>query len=257
MSKYTELKTIDDIVKAEDTYEVETGIKSKERVKSSGEVYTPDWVVNDMLNLIPTKDKDDQSLVDNEKKVISLDETYLEPACGNGNFLIRIIDRKLNRAVELGEQDINKNILKAYMTTYGVDIMADNVEESKARMLLRLGRNKDLVDMIKDTDTEKLIANVKFVMDRNIHWGNMLTGMKQISDGVDDEAINSEMTFIDWEFNGDELTTYMCPAPALGTEGGDEKWFTTSDLMSLERTAVENGLQEDGRIDKGEDGYDF
>lgn len=108
--------TLADIIKAEDTFEVETGIKSKDRVKKSGEVYTPDWVVNDMLNLIPTKDREDQTGVDNEERVISLDETYLEPACGNGNFLIRIIDRKLNRAVELGEHDIYKNVLKAYMS---------------------------------------------------------------------------------------------------------------------------------------------
>ena len=246
--------TLADIIKAEDTFEVETGIKSKDRVKKSGEVYTPDWVVNDMLNLIPTKDREDQTGVDNEERVISLDETYLEPACGNGNFLIRIIDRKLNRAVELGEHDIYKNVLKAYMSTYGVDIMSDNVEESKARMLLRLGRNKKLVEMLNNIDADKLIHNINFVLDRNIIWGNMLSGYRQKDDAVDSD---NEMEFIGWNITDDTLTTVICPKSNLGQPNGDDKWFDTDYRSDLEAVGLESGLQADGTINNEGDGFDF
>lgn len=245
--------TLADIIKAEDTFEVETGIKSKDRVKKSGEVYTPDWVVNDMLNLVPTKDREDQTGVDNEERVISLDETYLEPACGNGNFLIRIIDRKLNRAVELGEQDLYKNVLKAYMSTYGVDIMSDNVEESKARMLLRLGRNKKLVEMLNNIDADKLVHNINFVLDRNIIWGNMLSGKVQIDDATDGK---SEMKFVGWDIQGATLNTVICPACKLGETGWDSPWFGVDYRSDLEIVGLENGVMPDGTIDDSFDGFD-
>ena len=62
-------------------------IKSKQRVRDYGEVYTPEQIVRDMLDLLP---HDTQAI----------DSTYLEPACGNGAFLIEILRRKLERCKE-------------------------------------------------------------------------------------------------------------------------------------------------------------
>lgn len=90
-------------------------IKSKERVKKFAEVFTPAHIVNDMLNLLP-------------EDAFLPDKTFLEPACGNGNFLVEILRRKLKYCKCDGE------CLEALSSIYAIDIQADNVEESKHRL---------------------------------------------------------------------------------------------------------------------------
>lgn len=93
-------------------------MKTKQRVRDYGEVYTPEWVVYKMLCLV------------NDKEI---DTTYLEPACWNGSFLVKILERKL----ELYNKLENPNfwdIITIVGSIYGVDILADNVSESIDRM---------------------------------------------------------------------------------------------------------------------------
>lgn len=108
-----------------------TQIKSKERVRDLAEVYTNEREVNAMLDLIPLKRPDD-----------ILTYTYLEPACGNGNFLIEILRRKLKRVNEkYGKKNVSAYELamaKALSTIYGIDICAENVEESRARLFTEI-----------------------------------------------------------------------------------------------------------------------
>jgi hypothetical protein len=87
--------------------------KSKARVKELGEVFTPAALVSEMLDKLPA----DCWLPH---------KTFLEPSCGTGNFLIQILQRKL----EAGHPP-----LQALSTIYGVDIMKDNVVESRKRLL--------------------------------------------------------------------------------------------------------------------------
>jgi len=87
--------------------------KSKKRVKNQGEVFTPEWLVDEMLDKLP------QSLFQDPTK------TYLDPACGNGNILIRVLRRKI---------DNGSAPLQALQTTFGVDIMPDNVQECRKRL---------------------------------------------------------------------------------------------------------------------------
>lgn len=89
-------------------------MKSKERVKSLGEVFTPPELVERMLDRLP-----DELWADDTK-------TFCDPACGNGNFLVAVLRRKLQRGHEP---------LLALSCVYGVDIMTDNVEEARARLL--------------------------------------------------------------------------------------------------------------------------
>lgn len=91
-------------------------IKSKERVKNFAEVFTPDFIVKDMCDLIP------------EEIWSNIESTFLEPACGNGNFLVEILRRKL----ELCKNE--KDGLKALSSIVGIDIQADNCEESRKRL---------------------------------------------------------------------------------------------------------------------------
>ena len=91
-------------------------IKSKSRVNKFAEVFTAEREVKAMCDLIPSEVWED------------IDSRFLEPACGNGNFLVEIFERKLSRC-ESAEQGLN-----ALRSIYGIDIQQDNVEESKQRL---------------------------------------------------------------------------------------------------------------------------
>ena len=87
-------------------------VRSKDRVKELGEVFTPAALVSAMLDKMPA----DNWLPD---------KTWLEPSCGTGNFLVQILERKL----AAGHPP-----LQALATLYGIDIMEDNVVESRRRL---------------------------------------------------------------------------------------------------------------------------
>lgn len=91
-------------------------IKSKERVKKFAEVYTPDYIVKDMCDLIPSEIWD------------NIASTFLEPACGNGNFLVEILARKYERCKDV------RDGLVALSSVVGVDIQEDNVIETRERL---------------------------------------------------------------------------------------------------------------------------
>lgn len=140
-------------------------VKSKERVKQHGEVFTPANIVNDMLDLVPQM-RIEGDLHSLEEK---LSYTVLEPTCGNGNFLIEILNRKLKVAFSLPKDDLTINILKAVSTIYGVDIQQDNVIEARERLL------QHLIKACKDIGlTEDLVKGVKHILGCNIVWGNTL-----------------------------------------------------------------------------------
>ena len=113
-------------------------IKSEERKKKYGEVFTPSFLVNEMLNTLPNE-------IWGEKK------TFLDPSCGNGNFLIEVLRRK----IKAGQSE-----LEALKQTYGVELLEDNVEECKIRLL---------------TETNMLSSEeAKKVIDRNIICADFL-----------------------------------------------------------------------------------
>lgn len=100
-------------------------IKSKKRVREFGEVFTPERVVKAMCDLIPASVW---------KKV---DSKFLEPSCGNGNFIVEILRRKLEHC------ENEADVMKAYDSIYGIDIQQDNVEETKERMIAMCPDNVD------------------------------------------------------------------------------------------------------------------
>lgn len=88
--------------------------RTKERIKETGEVFTPGWLVNEMLDQLPEEIWTDHA------------KTYIDPACGDGNILLRVIRRKIQNG---------STPLQALQTTYGVDIMEDNVQQCRRRLL--------------------------------------------------------------------------------------------------------------------------
>ena len=101
-------------------------IKSKQRVRERAEVFTAEREVKAMCDLIPSEIWE------------NITSTFLEPACGIGNFLVEIYSRKLQRC------ETEKDGLKALASIYGIDILPDNIAESRVR----------LVDMFVDKFTE-------------------------------------------------------------------------------------------------------
>ena len=91
-------------------------IKSKQRVKDFAEVFTPKHIVKDMCDLVP------------KEMWTNVETTFLEPACGTGNFLAEILERKFKLCEDWEDG------LRALKSVYGVDIQQDNVEEAKGRL---------------------------------------------------------------------------------------------------------------------------
>lgn len=98
-----------------DNYFSEGGIKSKERSAKFGEVFTPSWVVKKMCDMIP-------------EDGYGIGRTFLEPACGTGNFLVEIFRRKLEYCTDILDG------ISALNSIYGIDIQQDNVSQSRQRL---------------------------------------------------------------------------------------------------------------------------
>lgn len=98
---------------------------SKQRVADHGEVFTPAWMVETMLDLVKGETE-------------RIDSRFLEPACGNGNFLVQILRRKLV-AVELkyGKSDFERRhyALLGLMCVYGIELLPDNITDCRANLL--------------------------------------------------------------------------------------------------------------------------
>jgi hypothetical protein len=153
------------------------GVKSKQRVADHGEVFTPPWMVEAMLDLV--KDETER-----------IDARFLEPACGNGNFLTQILRRKL-AAVErkYGRSDFERRhyALLALMCTYGIELLADNVAECRANML------EILAEYLHLEETDELFRAASYVLAQNLVHGDAL---KMRTD--DDKPI----TFAEWGYLG-------------------------------------------------------
>ena len=152
-------------------------IKSKKRVADHGEVFTPGWLVDAMLDLV--KGEADR-----------IDSRFLEPACGSGNFLIRVLQRKL-AAVEIkfGKSEFEKRhyALLGLMCTYGIELLPDNIAECRANML------DVLAEYLNIDDTDELYRAAFFVLSQNLVHGDALTMRAQ--DGL-------PITFAEWGYLG-------------------------------------------------------
>lgn len=152
-------------------------IKSRKRVADHGEVFTPAWMVDAMLDLV--KDESER-----------IDSRFLEPACGSGNFLVRVLQRKL-AAVELkyGKSDFERRhyALLALMCIYGIELLADNIVECRANVL------EILSDYLNIDESDDLYQAAFYILSRNLVHGNALT--MRSSDG-------QPITFAEWGYLG-------------------------------------------------------
>ncbi len=138
-------------------------IKSRTRIRNHGEVFTPEFIVEDMLNLV-------------KQETERIDSRFLEPACGHGNFLIKVLERKLEvveKRYKKNQFDYERNALIAISSIYGIELLEDNVQEARKRLYdLFLEKYKKLY---KDKINQLLLDNIKFILERNIVQGDALT----------------------------------------------------------------------------------
>ncbi len=152
-------------------------IRSKKRVADHGEVFTPKWMVDAMLDLVKGETE-------------RIDARFLEPACGSGNFLVPVLQRKLV-AVEFkfAKSDFNKRhyALLGLMCCYGIELLADNIEECRANML------EVLSAYLRLTPEDDLYRAASHVLAANLVHGDALT-MKT--------AQGEPISFAEWGYIG-------------------------------------------------------
>ena len=151
--------------------------KTRQRVADHGEVFTPSWMVEAMLDLVKGETE-------------RIDSRFLEQACGDGNFLVQILRRKL-AAVELkyGRSDFERRhyALLGLMCLYGIELLPDNVVDCRANLLEIFAEYLNL-----DPSDDQYRA-ASYVLSKNLVHGDALTMRAQG---------NLPITFAEWGYLG-------------------------------------------------------
>lgn len=152
-------------------------VKSKQRVADHGEVFTPAWMVEAMLDLVKGETE-------------RIDSRFLEPACGSGNFLVQVLRRKL-AAVELtyGRSEFERRhyALLGLMCIYGIELLPDNMAECRENLLELFA---EYLGLNAEEDLYRAAANV---LAHNLVQGDALT--MRAHDG-------QPITFAEWGYLG-------------------------------------------------------
>lgn len=188
-----------------------TLVKSKKRVADHGEVFTPAWIVEAMLDLVKGETE-------------RIDSRFLEPACGSGNFLVQVLRRKL-AVVELkfGKSGFEKRhyALLALMCTYGIEFLADNIDECRANML------EIFADYLNLEESDDFYRAAFYVLSQNLIHGDALTMRTKGGEPI---------TFAEWGYLGKgkfqrrdfrldvltQMSAYMEKHPLFGFLGKHE-----------------------------------
>lgn len=146
-------------------------IRSKQRVRDYGEVFTQDREVNAMLDLVKNETE-------------RIESRFLEPACGTGNFLAPILERKLalvKKRYSRSQEEFERMALLAVSSIYGVELLKDNVQTCIERLYSQ--SDGIYTRLYKDKCNNKLRSSIRFVLNRNILHGDALT--LKTTDGKD------------------------------------------------------------------------
>lgn len=154
-------------------------VKSKQRVADHGEVFTPEPMVEAMLDLVKGESE-------------RIDSRFLEPACGSGNFLVPVLKRKLGTVqARYGKNDFEKrhHALLALMSIYGIELLQDNVAECRKNLLEMFAR------YLKTSPDDHWYIAASKVLSVNIVHGDALS---MTTRGENPQPI----TFPEWAYVG-------------------------------------------------------
>lgn len=159
-------------------------VKSRKRVQEHGEVFTNEREVNAMLDMV-------------KQETERIESRFLEPACGNGNFLAEVLRRKLAvvaRQYKKSPDDYMRYAFMAVSSLYGVDILEDNAEECRERLYGIV--EAEAKRIVKDPDALFLEA-IRYLLHKNILCGDALT-LK--------DSNGEPITFAEWSLvTGDKV----------------------------------------------------
>ena len=213
--------------------------KSRQRVRDHGEVFTNEREVKAMCDLV--KDETER-----------IDSRFLEPACGDGNFLAEILTRKLEivkRKYKKSALDYEKNAVLAASSIYGVDILIDNVIACRERMFKIWDKEyksvckKDCNDMTRDA--------VRFILKRNIVCGNALTlkCVDEHGNETDEPIVFSEWAFVNL-YGQMQRSDYTFAE--LLAQNDDKKQMRIDDAPSDEGTFLKKYVTHYRRVQENE-----
>ncbi len=154
-------------------------VKSKERVRDHGEVFTNEREVNAMLDMV-------------KEETDNIESTFLEPACGDGNFLSEILRRKLQMVFNRYKKELDNYEMYsiiAITSLYGVDILQDNVDACIDRLYNIW--NEEYTNVLRSNANEKVREACRYILKKNILCGDALTMLK--NDGT-------PIIFAEWKF---------------------------------------------------------
>jgi hypothetical protein len=159
----------------------ESQVKSRKRVVDHGEVFTGKREVNAMLDLVADETK-------------RIDSRFLEPACGGGNFLTEVLARKLRVVKDRygkSQLEYERYAVSAVSSIYGIDVLEDNVEECRNRLLEIF--DQEYTSQFRGRTKVRCYEAVTFILKRNIIWADALS-LKTV--GEDPQPI----VFSEWTF---------------------------------------------------------
>jgi hypothetical protein len=192
-------------------------VKSKQRVSDHGEVFTNEREVKAMLDLV-------------KHETERIDSRFLEPACGNGNFLTEVLHRKLNvvdQRYSKSQIEWERYAVIAVSTIYGVDILEDNAQECRERLFNLF--NVQYFSLYKDKCKDECRRSIRYILGKNILWGDALNLMHPITHEPivfsEWSAVNSSMVQRR-DFKLDMLMRATAAAPnSLFSDLGDEAFI--------------------------------
>jgi len=200
-------------------------VKSRQRVADHGEVFTPRWLVDDMLDLVKSETE-------------RIDSRFLEPACGSGNFLVPVLERKLNAVRQRhGRSEFEKQhyALFALMCIYGIELLPDNAAECRENLKGTFARFL--------SPTEQWLRAADAVLAANIVQGDALKMM---------DAAGQPIVFPEWgylgrgryqrrDFRYDSLTQRAAASEGLFAHFEEHEIFTpveTYPVMTVQEIAA-------------------
>ena len=189
-----------------------TQVKSKERVAEHGEVFTAEREVKAMCDLVA-------------QECDRIDSTFLEPACGDGNFLTEILARKLatvKKRYGNSSYDYERYAILALSSIYGVDILADNAANCRKRLFAQW--DEAYTKACKKDCSDDARAAAKYILEKNIVCGNALSLMKVDEDQQDTEE---PIIFPEWSlpFNDQRILRRDFRFDVLLKENEDESMY--------------------------------
>lgn len=189
-------------------------VVSKKRVSDHGEVFTGQREVNAMLDLV-------------KQETQRIESRFLEPACGIGNFLAEILERKLaivEKRYRKSQLEYERYAVLAVSSIYGIDILEDNVQQCRERLFGIVEAH--YARLFRKRCRDKCLRSTRVILGLNIIWGDALT-LKKVGDKP------GHIVFSEWspvnggllkrrDFTFRDLLAHNAPKHVLSCVEGDE-----------------------------------